>query len=290
MTTWLKDIAQWHIGNTLYLSVPFTWLLPEARRLILAYKTAFSRDHVQVGGPAVQLMPDYLADLTDIAAVNQPCPVEPLLFHNPLATFTTRGCPNCCGFCAVPRLEGEFRELTDFRPAPIVCDNNLLAASQAHFDRVIDRLKAMPFVDFNQGLEARLLKPHHARRLAELRQVKIRFAFDHVGNESAVADAIALCRAHGLKDFGVYVLIGFRDMPDDALYRLEKIRSWKIKTAPMRYQPLDALEKNSYVAPGWTDRKLKDVMHFYYRERFYGDMPFTQYQRKPMPLFESKIG
>ena len=30
MNTWRKHIAEWTIGDTLYLSVPFTWLLDEA--------------------------------------------------------------------------------------------------------------------------------------------------------------------------------------------------------------------------------------------------------------------
>lgn len=94
---WYKDIAEWRIGGTFYLSVPFTWLLPKALKLAREHKGP-----VQAGGPAVQLMPNYLSDA---AKVNQPCPVEPLIFHNPLATFTSRGCPNNCGLCAVPRLE-----------------------------------------------------------------------------------------------------------------------------------------------------------------------------------------
>ncbi len=151
MANWLKDIARWKIGSTLYLSVPFTWLLPQARQLALLHSGP-----VQAGGPAVQLMPEFLAD---VAAVNQPCPVEPLAIHNPFATFTSRGCPNACAFCAVPRLEGDLNELRDWRPAPIICDNNLLAASRKHFDRVIDRLKSMPGVDFNQGLEALAADP-----------------------------------------------------------------------------------------------------------------------------------
>jgi len=38
-------------------------------------------------------------------------PVDVLRLHNPDATFTTRGCPRACPFCAVPRIEGKFREL-----------------------------------------------------------------------------------------------------------------------------------------------------------------------------------
>lgn len=81
--------------------------------------------------------------------------------------------------------------------------------------------------------------------------------------------------------------IGFRDTPEDALHRLDLVKSWGVKTCPMRYQPLDALEKNQHVAAGWTDRLLKDVMHFYYKESSYGNMPFTEYERRPMPLFRN---
>ena len=132
----------------MYLSVPFTWLLPEARAAAVAYSGP-----VRVGsGPAVDLMPDYLAD---VAQVGGESPIPPLAIHNPLATFTTRGCPNRCPFCAVPLIEGDLRELEDWPVRPIICDNNLLAASLKHFDKVIDRLKTLPWVDFNQGLEAR---------------------------------------------------------------------------------------------------------------------------------------
>jgi Lysine 2,3-aminomutase len=278
MSFWSKDIAAWEIGKTLYLSVPFTWLLPKARSMALSFPGP-----VQAGGPAVQLMPDFLAD---VAAVNQPCPVEPLIFHNKFATFTSRGCPNNCAFCAVPKLEGDLVELDSWRPAPIICDNNLLATSQRHFDRVIDRLKLIPSVDFNQGLEARLLTPYHAARLAELKKPKIRFAFDHVNEEAEVAEAVNLCRRQGLKDFGVYVLIGFNDTPDDAYYRLEKIRQWGIRPNPMRYQPLNALSKNEYIAPGWTDRELKDMMHHYGRLRYTEHIPYKDRRHPTAPLFE----
>lgn len=274
---WLKSIAQWTIGKTLYLSIPFTWLLPQAKTL------AESHDGpVAAGGPAVQLMPDFLKG--SVKTINRQCPVEPLLFHNPLATFTTRGCVNSCGFCAVSKLEPDFIQLPEWRLAPIVCDNNLLAATRAHFNRVIERLKLLPDstlkiqpVDFNQGLEARLLKPHHARRLAELKAVKVRFAFDHVNNESAVAEAVNLCRKHGLKDFGIYVLIGYHDTLEDASYRLEKVRSWGINPNPMRYQPLDGLVKNSHVSPAWDEMTLKAVMRYYSRLIWLGHISFKEY-------------
>ncbi|MEF8788265.1 MAG: hypothetical protein V5A84_04275, partial [Planctomycetota bacterium] len=273
MNQWHKNIATWRMGQALYVSVPFTWLLPEARRIASEHSGP-----AYAGGPAVDLMPE---QMQGVATLGEPCPVPPLAMHNPLATFTTRGCPNGCPFCAVPRIEGDLVELEDWPVRPVVCDNNLLAASRRHFDRVIDRLKALPHVDFNQGLEARLFTAHHARRIAELRSVKLRFAFDQVADEAPVADAIPLARKHGLRDIGCYVLIGFHDTPECARYRLETLREWDIWPNPMRFQPLDSLEKDSHVGPAWTERELRRMMRYYSRLRWLEHIPYKDY-RPPM--------
>jgi len=261
---WLKDIAQWRIKNALYLSVVFSWDLPKALQI-----QEQSKKIVIIGGPA--------AKLAGIESP-EPLPFSPLQFHNPLATFTTRGCPNACEFCAVPKIEGGLRELPSWEIKPVICDNNLLAASQRHFDRVIDSLKPLPYVDFNQGLDAYLFTDHHARRMGELKAVKVRFAFDSVNDETAVMDAIARARAHGLKDIGVYVLFGFRDTPEDAKYRLEKVRSLGTWPNPMRYQPLNCQKKNSFVEEGWTKKGLEDMERYYARLRYLEHIPSEDYR------------
>ena len=270
MKSWRKGIASWRIGRRLYLSVPFTWLLPEARKMAQTHNGP-----VSAGGPAVDLMPDVLAD---VARLGGEYPGGALAYHNPAATFTTRGCINACPFCAVPKIEGAFRELEHWRPAPLVCDNNLLAASQGHFNRVIDSLKGFPLVDFNQGLDARLFKPWHARKMAELKGVKIRFSFDHWSLETRVADAIRRAQKQGLNNISVYVLIGFKDTPGDALSRLDQVRKWGAWPNPMRYQPLNALSKNSYLAPGWTEAGIRKTMKYYSRLIYTGKVPFDEYR------------
>lgn len=269
MYNWRKGIAQWRVKDTVYLSVVFSWDLEKALRI-----QEQSKLRVIIGGPA--------AKLAGIESP-EPLPFSPLQFHNPLATFTTRGCPNKCEFCAVPKIEGDLRELPSWEIKPVICDNNLLAASQRHFDRVIDSLKSLPYVDFNQGLDSDLFTNHHARRMGELKAVKVRFAFDHVNYEASVIEAIERARSHALKDIGVYVLFGFNDTPEDARYRLEKIRELKIRPNPMRYQPLTCEKKNSFVDEGWTKKQLEDTERYYSRLRFLEHIPFEEYRYGTYP-------
>jgi hypothetical protein len=259
MNTWRKGIASWKVGEVLYLSVPFTWLMEDAEKMADLHK-----GKVYIGGPGTMNPTE--------------CPgFEPILFHNPAATFTTRGCPNKCGFCAVPILEPEFKEIADFRPAPMICDNNLLAASRKHLERAVDKLKVFPTVDFNQGLESRRFTPEVADLLGNLK-CKVRFAFDHINHEGSVKNAIDLCRKRTTRDIGVYVLIGFNDTPEDALYRLDKVRQWGIRPNAMRFQPLDAKKKNEFVAPGWTDLELSRMMNYYNKLRWLEHIPYQDFE------------
>ena len=268
MNTWPKSVVRWRCGRTLYLSVPFSWLMDDAAQIAADHKVG----PVVAGGPAVAYAGAPWADETP-----PECPFDVLAKHNALATFTTRGCPNKCEFCAVPKTEGDFRELDQWKPAPVICDNNIMAASRKHFSKVITELRRFPYCDFNQGLDARLFTAWHAGEIAKLKGCKVRFAFDHTGTESEVADAIEASRKAGLSDFGVYVLVGFRDSPEDAMYRLEKVREWGIRPNPMRFQPLNTKKKNSHVADGWTGPLLAKMMHYYSRLRYVEHIPFDEY-------------
>lgn len=270
---WPKNIVRWKIGKTLYLSIPFTWLLPSVEIIAAQHK-----GKTIIGGPAVNLMPDYFLENKKIKT-EKTFPISPLCFHNPLATFTTRGCPNKCEYCAVPKIEGDLIELKDWEPKPIICDNNLLAASRKHFDKVIDKIKIFQLIDFNQGLDARLFTPYIAERITELKHSKLRFACDNQKRKSVVAKAIKIARSAGLKDISVYVLIGYKDTPDEALDRLTFVRDYlKVIPNPMRFQPLDSLKKDSYVADNWTNYLLKKYMNYWARQNWLSKVPFEEYK------------
>lgn len=271
--TWSKTFLEIEYADDVFLSVVFTWDLPLAYQRAVWYNTLGKRVHA--GGPAVTLIPEYLAG---VAEMGRKLPGA-LQLHNPYATRTSTGCPRGCLFCAVPRIEGDLVELTNWPVNPVVIDNNLLACSQAHFDRVVDRLKPVPNVDFNQGLDARLLTKHHADRLTELDLQWVRLAFDHTGMERDLLRAINLLRAAGVpKDkIGVYVLIGFDDTPDDALYRLQKVHGMGIDPFSMRYNPLGAMMRDVYVAPTWTNWQLKKFMRYWSNLRFFRAVPFEDF-------------
>jgi hypothetical protein len=274
LTEWPKKTITWVERDKAFVSVPFTWNLPRAYSTCVWLKQ--EGYEVNAGGPAVSLMPEYLKDVAHIGKE-----INALPHHNTMATFTSRGCIRSCSFCAVPKIEGELRELKEWEPKPIVCDNNLLACSQRHFDSVIDRLKPIQGVDFNQGLDARLLTDHHVDRLKELSLALVRFSWDNIASESIVIDSIKRMIAAGFPKgrIRVYVLFGFNDSPDDALYRFETLKKLGLpKNNPQRYQPLDALTKNEYVAPNWTHRELQRFMRYWSEQRWLSKVPFNEFE------------
>jgi hypothetical protein len=279
MTNWSGGLVEWTSNNTAYISVVFSWQLQEAYQRVAWYKASGYK--VKVGGTAVDYNPAYFTGIADHG--NN---VNALQFHNPDATFTTRGCIRKCPFCIVPIIEGEFREIHNFIPKPIVCDNNFLASSKAHFDRVMDRLKPLKHIDFNQGLDARLLNNYMANRLAELDLQFVRLAFDNTKTEKEFLRAYQLLLDAGVpaKKIRVYCLIGFMDTPEDAIYRLELIRSLGSMPNPARYQPLNAKKRNCYVDINWTEKELKDISRYYSRLVWLGHIKFEDYNAKRVAL------
>jgi hypothetical protein len=88
--------------------------------------------------------------------------------------FLTRGCPNHCTWCIVPKKEGEIRSESDIeeilqgRKTAILMDNNVLASD--HGIRQIEKIIQMKVkVDFNQGLDARLIDRPMAKLLSQVK-------------------------------------------------------------------------------------------------------------------------
>ncbi len=270
--TWPKDITVWHEGRTGYMSIPFTWLLPKAQRLI--DQRDFFADRWVVGGPAVELLAGYLTGAEVLA--HAPGVLQRV---NPLATRTTTGCPRRCQFCGIGRgmiERGGFRELDDWPNLPILCDNNLLAASDGHFEEVIRRLRKWGWCDFNQGLDVRFLRPWHAEQIAKIKRPIVRLALDSDNERDAWpcwSRAVDRLLSAGIakRNIRSYVLCGFQGVPEDDWRRCEFVESHKVRALPMWFHALDAMEANTVTADqaerGWTDAGRRRLMGWYYKHR-----------------------
>lgn len=266
---WPKGPYSWQEGDTAYVSVPFTWNLPEVERMVEC--DLFAARWI-VGGPALTLMPDFFQDYPHVE-VRQEMPGI-LQRVNPGATRTSLGCPNNCAFCSVDKIEGEFRELEDWPDLPIICDSNLLATSLAHFDRVLDRLVRLGTADFNQGLDCQLLTDYHARRIAEITKPMVRLALDSDAEKKNFGRAVELLLAAGIPKRAIraYCLVGFRHGPEDDWRRCEFVESFGLKALPMWYHPPAVLKHNSVTprqshALGWTRKLQRQIMQWYYQHR-----------------------
>lgn len=149
-------------ADEVHVSVTFTWDLPLAEKLARAWGPVAP---VKIGGPATG---EAGGEFT------------PGRYLKTGYVLTSRGCPNNCWFCDVPKREGGIREL------PItegwnVLDDNLLACSEDHQRAVFAMLKrnkkAGP-VQFTGGLEAKRLEPWHVEALRALKPKQMFFAYD----------------------------------------------------------------------------------------------------------------
>lgn len=159
------------------------------------------------------------------AAFNEPGGIfVPGLYIKKGYVITSRGCPNRCPLCAVPKREGyQLREL------PIVSgynvlDDNLLACSESHIRAVFDMLKNQSEKPiFTGGLEAKLLREWHVDLLRSVKTKRLYCAYDTPGDLEYLYHAGHLLRGGGITKAShtarCYVLIGY---PDDTLDNAEK--------------------------------------------------------------------
>jgi len=159
--------------------------------------------------------------------------------------FTTRGCIRNCPFCFVPQAEGYIRrvgnlyDLWDERATAITLyDNNILALPQ-HFEMICsEALHYDIALDFNQGLDIRLL---HKTTINWLNRIKLkgglRFAFDSPSLESIIRQKVALLREHYTRKYiFFYILVGFNTTFEQDLYRANVLRELGCRPYIMRHE------------------------------------------------------
>jgi hypothetical protein len=277
VSRWPKDIFIYTENHILYISVPFTWLMPRALRTITFYAYSSCFKEIQIGGPgcylALHYYPDFLRDLPVKVGYDLPGILQRI---NPLATRTTTGCIRKCQFCGIGCgvIEpGGIVELDDWLDLPIIIDNNVLAATIPHFDKVIDRLIPHGWADFEQGLDARKLTEYHAQRIAEIKEPMVRLALDSMSYRESWEEAYEKLRSAGIRKRQIrsYALIAFDSDPIEAWERCNFIESKGIRVLPMWYHSLDCLKANSVsdaqTKLGWNDYERRRIMQWFYKHK-----------------------
>ncbi len=193
--------------------------------------------------------------------------------------FLTRGCPNKCKWCIVPQKEGNVMPYMDIeqictngRNKAVLMDNNILA-SEYGISQLEKIAKLCIKVDFNQGLDARLVTPKIAKVLAQIKWIdRIRFGCD-------TPQQIKECeRAMGLIDYwgytGEYFLYCILMDFDESFSR---INYWKQKSTK-RYlpyaQPYRDYQNPRQIIPQWQ----KDLSHWVNRKQLFKSCEFSEFE------------
>lgn len=193
--------------------------------------------------------------------------------------FLTRGCPNKCKWCVVPRKEGPVRPYmdvedvaTDGRNKLVLMDNNILACEYGlqQIAKIADRGYR---VDFNQALDARLVTEDVAKLLARVRWLnQIRFGCDTPKQIQECEAAMRMIDHYRGKpaSYLMYTMIG-SDF-DEAVSRLSH---WKpFKRVRIVAQPFRDVDNPKQIIPKWQ----KDLARWAMRREFYVVCEFKDFQ------------
>ncbi len=176
-------------------------------------------------------------DLSD--EIEHTCPDYDLYGLDYSVGFLTRGCSRSCDWCIVPEKEGAIRSHADIEEFArhrdvVLIDNNILACD--HGIRQIEKIARLGLrVDFNQGLDARLIDDGIARLLGKVKWLSpVRLACDHKGQMKAVQRAVTLLRWHNVtpRRYFVYTLI--REV-EDALERIRFLKGMDLDAFAQTY-------------------------------------------------------
>ncbi len=253
--SWCGGLAEWTEGDTAYLSVAFTWLLPDAYQRAVFYRAAGYR--VRAGGPALFTRRHYLDDVAELGGEAP----DAIARHNPLATMASRGCPVGCWFCIVPKMEGRaFTLIPDFPVRPILCDNNLSALPLEYQHHIVARYRAagVPLLDANSGFEPKTFTDEVLAVWRPINRGPWRFAFDETGERDDVARVMRMLAGVSSRRKRVYVLIGNEPVAA-CLERLRLVLEWGGEPYVQPYMKLNALERVPYPRFDWTRADLARV-------------------------------
>ena len=123
-------------------------------------------------------------------------------------------------------------------------------------------------VDFNQGIDSRLITHDKMKKLAEINISPLRIAFDHWKLRNIYEKSVRMAASNGINKLSNYMLYNFEDTPDELYYRLklnidlcDELGIY-IYSFPMKYHPLDDkkfFSNRNYIGKHWNKKFIRSI-------------------------------
>lgn len=238
------------------------------------YEYHVNAQNVEKGGTGYDLqktLPDYIDRLQPDYSI------YPSIDNKTAYGFLTRGCPNHCKWCIVPKKEGDIKPYMDVeeiaingRNNLILMDNNILASDYGL--KQIEKIASLKLkVDFNQGLDARLVTEDVAKLLAKVKWIKrIRFGCDTPGQIEEVEKAISLINKYGYKgEYFLYcILMDFKES-------FKRVNHWRSRKKIYPHcQPFRDISNPRKTIPQWQ----MDLARWADRKELFRACEFEDYE------------
>ena len=125
--------------------------------------------------------------------------------------------------------------------------------------------KITRYVDFNQGLDARLFTEEKAQQLSRLALKPCRVAFDDISTQKDYFKALDLCVKYGISYFSNYLLYNYKDTPKDLWDRLKLNIDFctvhpeiSLFSFPMKYASIHHTNRK-YIGEHWCKKFLRGL-------------------------------
>lgn len=136
------------------------------------------------------------------------------------------------------------------------------------YDKFFYKSKRARYIDFNQGLDARLATDKRMKKLSEINIRPLRIAFDHYEQREVYIAAVKRAAKYGIMELSNYLLYNFEDEPKELYYRMRinvdlcEELGVTIYSFPMKYHPISdpAYFKNrDYLGEYWNRKFIRAV-------------------------------
>lgn len=189
--------------------------------------------------------------------------------------FLTRGCIRKCEWCLVPEKEGQLKAYMDIeefignKKTAILMDNNVLASDHGikQIEKIIDKKIK---VDFNQGLDARLIDNQMAKLLSKVKWLKpLRMACDSQSMKEPIKKATEFLRQNNCTPSNYFIYTLVKDV-EESLDRINFLKDLKLDPFAQPYRDFKANKE--------PDKILKHLSRYVNHKAIFKTISWSDYK------------